>query len=161
MASSIQTVAEALRLQLSGILASDGYAYTPDEVKIVSFWPDGKALDPSLDVIYLVRPGITDQRPYTGCSVDERSEFLILCAAKFTEPTENPFLAEPVRWQMASDMAADVTAKIRSDVRLGRPDMILDSWADGITTDFDRYEPGWALAELRLVVRYTYGQTSR
>jgi hypothetical protein len=161
MASSVQTVAEALRAQLEAITVAAGYVFTPTAVKVVSFWPDAKALDPSLEVIYLVRPGLVDQRPLTGCSVDERAEFFVLCAARFTEATENPFLAEPVRWQMASDMAADVTAKIRSDVRLGLPSLVLDSWAESISMDFDRYEPGWALVELRLTVRFQYGQSSR
>jgi hypothetical protein len=161
MASSAQTVAEALRSQLAAIVAGVDYVYTPTAVKVVSFWPDAKALDPSLEVIYLVRPGLLDHKPMTGCSVDERAEMFVLCAARFTEATENPFLSEPVRWQMASDMAADVCAKVRSDVRLGLPSLVLDSWGEGISMDFDRYEPGWALVELRLTVRYVYGQASR
>jgi hypothetical protein len=148
MASSAQTVAEALRSQLAAIVAGVDYVYTPTAVKVVSFWPDAKALDPSLEVIYLVRPGLLDHKPMTGCSVDERAEMFVLCAARFTEATENPFLS-------------DVCAKVRSDVRLGLPSLVLDSWGEGISMDFDRYEPGWALVELRLTVRYVYGQASR
>lgn len=162
MASSAQTVAEALRAHLATIVGgAGGYVYTPTAVKVVSFWPDAVNLDPSLEVIYLVRPGLLDERPEVGCAADERTEFLVLCAARFTEATENPFFADPIRWQMASDMAADVRAKLREDPRLGVPDLVIDAWASGVSADFDRYEPGWALVELRLVVRYRYAQASR
>jgi len=163
MASSHETVAEALRTTLAAIVGGvGGYVYTPSVVKRTMFWPDEGALDPSLETIYLIRPGQKVTSPYDGYRLDRKLEFRILCCHRFEEPTDNPILAEsPVREQVASDMEADVVQKIWADVRLGHPELIIDAMHESWRTDFDWSVVSWVVVELRIVVRYQHPQDGR
>ena len=163
MASSHETVAEALRTTLEAIRGgAGGYVYTPTVVKRTMFWPDEGALDPSLETIYLIRPGRKVTVPYDGYRLDRRLEFRILCCHRFEEPTDNPILAEsPVREQIASDMEADVVQAIWADVRLGHPELIIDAMHESWQTDFDWSVMSWVVVELRIVVRYQHPQDGR
>ena len=139
-----------------------GYVYTPSAVKRAMFWPDESALDPSLDTIYLVRPVRKQTTWYDGHRLDRRLEVRILCCHKFEEPTDNPLLADdPVREQIAADMEADVVQKIWADVRLGRPDLVVDAMYEAWQTDFDWATAAWVVVELRLVIRYQHPQDGR
>jgi hypothetical protein len=163
MASSHDTVSEALRTTLAAIVGgTGGYVYTPSMVKRAMFWPDEGALDPSLETIYLIRPGAKVTAPYDGYRLDRRQEFRILCCHRFTEPTDNPVLAEvPVREQIAADMEADVVQKIWADVRLGQPSIVIDAMCESWRTDFDWAVSSWVVVELRIVVRYQHPQDGR
>lgn len=156
-----ELVAEALRSRLAAINVSAGYAYTPDAVRRVSFWPEAAALDPSREVLYFVRAGTKATRWYDGRRLERAQEFRILCCHKFTEPTEAPLAADPVRERMQADMEADVVQALWSDVRLGLPGYVIDAMAEGWQTDFDWYVPNWAVVELRIVVRYQHPQDGR
>lgn len=156
-----EVVAEALRSTLAAISTVAGYAYTPDAVKRVLFWPDEGALDTSLETLYFVRTGLKATKWYDGHRLDRHQEFRILCCHRFTEPTENPHLAEPVREQIAAEMEADVVQALWADVRLGRPDYVIDAMAEAWQTDFDWSVPGWAVVELRIAVRYQHPQDGR
>jgi len=162
VASSHETVAEALRTTLAAIVA-DGtnYIYTPDLVARVSFWPNEDALDPTLDTIYLIRPGVCITKPYDGHRLDRHLEFRILCCHKFTEPTERPGLSDPVREQIATDMEADVVQKIWADVRLGQPSVVIDAMPEGWQTDFDWSVQSWVVCEIRLAIRYQHPMDGR
>ncbi len=162
MASSHDTVAEALRTILAAIVA-DGVSriYTPDLVARVMFWPDESALDPTLNTIYLIRPGLCITKPYDGHRLDRRLEFRILCCHRFTEPTEKPGLADPVREQIAADMEADVVQAIWADVRLGHPELVVDSLQEAFATDFDWSVQSWVICEIKLVVRYQHQMDGR
>ena len=162
MASSHDTVAEALRTTLAAIVA-DGtnYIYTPDLVARVMFWPDENALDASLETIYLIRPGLCVTKPYDGHRLDRRLEFRILCCHRFAEPTEKPGLADPVREQIAADMEADVVRKIWEDVRLGQPGIVVDAMCEAWQTDFDWSAALWVVIEIRLVIRFQHTQDDR
>lgn len=163
MASSHEDVAEALRTTLAAIVGgAGGYVYTPTVVKRAMFWPDESALDPSLETIYLIRPGQTATIPYDGYRLDRRQEFRILCCHRFEEATDNPILADaPVRERCASDMEADVVQKLWADVRLGLPNTVIDAMHEGWRTDFDWSVAQWVVVELRIVVRYQHPQDSR
>ncbi len=162
MASSHDTVAEALKTTLAAI-AADGtnYIYTPDLVARVMFWPDESALDPTLETIYLIRPGLRFTKPYDGHRLEWRQEFRILCCHRFTEPTEKPGLSDPVREQIVDDMEGDVIRAIWADVRLGHPELIVDSLQEPATTDLDWSVQAWAICEVKLVVRYQHQQDGR
>lgn len=163
MASSHDDVMEALRAWLAGIIGGTGtYVYTPNAVKRTMFWPDETALDPTLETIYLIRPVQKRTSFYDGHRLDRRLEVRILCAHKFEEPTEKPLVqATPARERIAIDMEADVVERIWSDVRLGRPDIVVDAMAEAWTTDFNIASPTWVLIELRLVIRYQHQQDGR
>jgi len=163
MASSHEEVAEALRLKLEGITGgTGGYVYTPTVVKRTMFWPDEGALDPSLETIYLIRPGQTTTVPYDGLRLDRRQEFRILCCHRFEEATDNPILAPfPVREQIAADMEADVVQKLWEDARLGLPGTVIDAMHEGWRTDFDWSVASWVVVEMRIVVRYQHPQDNR
>jgi len=162
VASSHDTVAEALRTTLAAIVA-DGvnYIYTPDLVARVMFWPDESALDPSLETIYLIRPGLSVAKPYDGHRLDRRLEFRVLCCHRFTEPTEKPGLSDPVREQVAADMEADVVQKIWADVRLGHPELIIDTLQEPFSTDFDWSVSSWVICKIKLTVRYQHQMDGR
>ena len=163
MASSHDTVAEALRTTLAGITGGvGGYVYTPSVVKRTMFWPDEAALDPSLETIYLIRPVRKITSPYDGYRLDRRLEFRVLCCHRFEEPTDNPILAAvPVREQIASDMEADVVQKIWADVRLGQPGLVIDAMCEAWQTDYDWSVAAWVVIELRITVRYQHPQDGR
>jgi hypothetical protein len=163
VASSHETVAEALRTTLASIVGgTGGYVYTPDVVARTMFWPDESALDSSLETIYFIRPVRKVTLPYDGYRLDRRLEFRILCCHIFEEVTENPLLADsPAREQIAADMEADVIQKIWSDVRLGHPEMVVDAMAENWQTDFDWATSKWVVVELRVVVRYQHPQDGR
>lgn len=163
MASSHDDVSEALRTTLEAIRGgAGGYVYTPSVVKRALFWPDESALDASLETIYLIRPMGKMTVPYDGYRLDRRQEFRILCCHRFEEPTDNPIQAEtPAREQIAADMEADVVQAIWADVRLGRPDLIIDAMHESWRTDFDWSVAKWVVVELRIVVRYQHPQDGR
>lgn len=163
MASSHDTVVEALRTTLAAIVGgTGGYIYTPDMVRRTMFWPDESALDPSFDTIYLIRPVAKRTAFYDGHRLDRRLEVRVLCCHKFEEPTDNPLLsADPVREQIATDMEADVVEKIWADVRLGQPGIVVDAMSEAWQTDFDWAAALWVVIEIRLVIRYQHPQDGR
>lgn len=163
MASSHDDVAEALRSRLEGIQGGvGGYVYTPSVVRRALFWPDESALDASLETIYFVRPGQMVTSAYDGYRLDRKQEFRILCCHRFEEATDNPMLSTtPVREQMAADMEADVVQRIWADVRLGRPDLVIDAMHEAWRTDFDWSVAAWVVVEVRIVVRYQHPQDGR
>ncbi len=143
--------------------------YPPNIVQAVLFWPDEKALDPTLDTIYLLRPGQVRGGPGpTGCEVTEDLEVFMLPARRYTSPTDDPFKEDPPRWQISADLVADVAEKLRRDEKL----MLLNGEQQAITVfvgpaggqltaDHERYLPRWVVPELRAVVRYRYSKDAR
>jgi hypothetical protein len=157
-----EIVAEALRTTLAAISTANGYAYTPDAVRRVLFWPDESALDATKDVLYFVRPTQKVTRAYDGRRLERAQEFRILCCKRFGEATEVPHLATgPVREQIASEMEADVVKALWADVRLGQPGYVIDAMAEAWSTDLDWYVERWVIVELRIVVRYQHPQDGR
>lgn len=161
MASSHETVAEALRTTLAAIVAGGGYAYTPDRVARVMFWPNEADLDPTLDTIYLLKPKRKSTVPYDGGRLDRRLTFEILCCHRITEPVEGAAASEPVRERIAAEMEADIVQTIWSDVRLGHPELIVDCLQDAIETDFDWVSQAWVICRIALTVRYQHQQDGR
>jgi hypothetical protein len=148
--SSHEVVAIALQTRLASIQGGVGdYVYTPDLVKRVRFWMETD-LDASLGTIYLIRPMTKVTIPQDGFALDRRQEYRILACHRFTEDQ-----ADPMGEQIAVDMEADILQRIWSDVRLGRPDVVIDAMSDSCTTDFDWFVQGWVVVELRIVVRYS------
>jgi len=166
MASSADTVAEALKTQLAAIVGgAGGYIYTPSAVRRVVFWPDESALDPTLDTIYLIRSGRKVTSRYDAYRLERRQEFRILCCHRFTEPSEHPTAAnpdaDPVREQIGQDMEADVVRAIWADVRLGQPSVVIDAMCESWQTDPDWWTSSWVVIEIRIVVRYQHAQDDR
>ncbi len=108
-----------------------------------------------------IRPGLRFTKPYDGHRLEWRQEFRILCCHRFTEPTEKPGLSDPVREQIVDDMEGDVIRAIWADVRLGHPELIIDSLQEPATTDLDWSVTSWAICEVKLVVRYQHQQDGR
>ena len=167
MASKAQTIISALKKALEANYPST--VHPPEVVQAVLFWPDEKALDPTLETLYLLRPGQQRGGPGpTGCEVTEDLEVFILAAHRYTSPTDDPFKEDPPRWQVSADLVADVAEKLRKDEKLqlltGEQQAItvFVGPAGGQTTaDHERYLPRWVVPELRTTVRYRYSKDAR
>lgn len=162
MASKAQAVLAALKVTLEANHAAT--VYRPDAVQLVLFWPDENALDPTLGTVYLIRPG--EERGGPGpesCTVQEQLEVFILAAHRYESPTDNPFLEEPPRWQVSSDLVADVKEKLRQDEKLGGEAVTVFAGPSGgqMVVDHERYLPRWVCPEIRTIIRYRYSKDGR
>jgi hypothetical protein len=162
MASKAATIVTALKTALQA--NHPGTVYPPDVVQPVLFWPDEKALDPTLTTIYLIRPGEERGGPGpTGCEVTENLEIFILAARRYTSASDDPFKEDPPRWQVSADLVADVKEKLRQDEKLGSLAITVFAGPAGgqASVDHERYLPRWVVPELRTIVRYRYEKSDR
>jgi hypothetical protein len=158
MESVHEQIAAALQASLEGVLSDGGttYWYTPDSVRRVAFFPDATALDTSMDVIYLLRPGVEDiTEEGTGGACQGQAEFFLVVAKQHNVPTENPWLeTEPTRWTVANRLIRDALRKLLADPTIGGA--AINVVADSISVDRDRFLQNWALAEIRFAVVYAF-----
>lgn len=159
MASKHETVVEAIKAALEGIVAGvDGYVYTPDRVWRVSFFPDNVTPDSTLETIYQLRPGLEPSGlGPDSCQMFGDLELFLLVARRIYSPSENQ--ETPERWQVAADLAADAKQALFTDHTFGGvAKHIVDN---RVETNFDLYTEGWALAELHFTVRYLTNRPGR
>lgn len=159
MAESLhEQISAALATSLDAIAEDEGttYWYTPTIVKRVTFFPEEKDLDPSYDVIYLLRPGdedIVEEETSGGCR--GQAEFFLVVAKRYQVATENPFLEEaPTRWTVVNRLVRDAVRCLLSDVTMSG--LVINVLTTSLSIDRDRYLPTWAIAELRFVVEYPF-----
>lgn len=159
MSESIhEQIAAALETSLAAIVGDRGatYWYTPTVVKRVTFFPEEQDLDPTCDVIYLLRPGdedIVEEETSAGCR--GQMELFLVVAKLYKVPTENPFKEEaPTRWTVVNRLVRDAVRCLLSDVTVGG--LVINVLTTSLSVDRDRYLPTWAIAELRFVVEYPF-----
>lgn len=159
MANKHETVVEAIATALRGVIAGvDGYVYTPDDVQRVMFFPDDVVPDPTLETVYLLRPGLEQRSLGTDCPVDVELELFLLVARRLSVVSENPSGEEPPeRWQIAADLVADACQALYSEFTFGG----VARYLGPIFTDYSWFIEGWATAELRFNVRYTTERPGR
>lgn len=161
MANSQETAVEALRTYLETNKTSA--TYVPDAIKRTS-WFDDIDLDASLNAteaattVWLIVPG-PEQRSFDAnrCGMVNDLSISIYAAKRFEEPTENPHLAAPVRWQYGNEMATDVLKPIISDFSLGGAVWNTKDFA----VDLDQFAATWAVAVVRFTLTYRHAVGSR
>lgn len=160
--SKHEQIARAIVATLSAITAGADYHYTSDRVVRVAFFTD-KPFDTSLgESVYFLRPG--DEEFFeegtgdasTGGAMRAEAEFYLVLARQHKAATENPYQEEePTRWQVCNRMVRDAMRALFEDVNLGLT-FVQNIITDSLVVDRARYMDGWALAELRFVVRYNF-----
>ena len=150
-----EQIAEAIIAALSTIVAGTDYHYAPDRIVRTTFFTEAP-FDPSLgEGVYFLRPGDEEiKEESTGSQLGE-AEFFLVVARRHQVATENPYQEEaPTRWQVCNRMIRDVLKKLFSDVTLGG--LAINIITDSLVIDRARYMSGWAVAELRFVVQYSF-----
>lgn len=164
MANQHETVAEAIKARLQSISGgTNGYAYTPDRVIRVSWFPEDWLPDPTIgNTLYYFCP--EREIRYLGpesCSTRGKLEGIIFACQKLVNATENPSATAyaPERWQVADELAADITQAIFTDVTFGFTAIkLVDSQLE---VNYAVSVPGWACVEVRFVVEYRTNRPGR
>jgi hypothetical protein len=141
---------------IEGIVADGGstYWYRPDRVDLVTFFED-RMLDSSHDYIVLIRPGDENHEEKATNLCVSNSEVYILVSKRFELPTEfPPDESAPSRLTVVNRMVRDVLRSLWTDVQLGG--LVENIAVEPILVDREREVEGWAMAEIRLVLRYDY-----
>lgn len=163
MAESIHTqIAEALRVRLAAIVGDNGttYWYTPERAVRVGQY-DRLIADPSLGQVYAIRPGEETHREYStgdaisGGVVAAEAELFVLMLRPTEASDDAPFGADGVTKSLEQDrMVRDFLRALWLDVTLGG--LALNVVDGSLIVDRDVDVEGWAAAEARLTVSYTY-----
>lgn len=148
-------VRDAVRARIAAIVCGlDGRNFTPDAVPMYVVFPETPVADDTYRTVYGLRPsgrvarvGVPDP-----CFITCDQSFALACWRRVESASENPHDGGPDRWDLAADMADDIEAQLAQDTTFeGKAAHILDHT---ITTDFERFVPGWAVAEVSFTVRY-------
>lgn len=163
MAESIHhQIAEALKTRLSAIVGDGGttYWYTPDRVVRVQSY-DRLIADPTVGMVYAIRAGEERHReegtggPTTGGQVGAEAEFFVLMLRPSDASDDNPFGAdESTKPIEQGRMVRDFLRALWLDVTLGG--LALNISDGSLMIDRDVDVEGWAVAEARFTVLYTY-----
>lgn len=149
MASAYESVMQAIVGTLSSIEAgSNGYVYTPESVRRLTWFPVDWQPDPSYRTQYIVSPG--DETLTLGpdsCSVRGEAEvFIVLFRKKdHTDPSDD--------CAIANDLVADCSYALFDDPQFDGTAVLI---VGGLTVDRSPgFEyPGFVAAGVRFVVRY-------
>lgn len=155
-------IAAALKARFEAIVADGGgtYWYTPDRVARVQAY-DRLLADKSLGTVYAIRPGQEQHAEEstgdssTGGIMAAEAEFFVLLLQPTAAVDNNPF------GQDASTRSIEQDRVIRDFLRALLLDVTLDGLVenliqDSLIVDRDVGVEGWAVAEARFVVRYSY-----
>lgn len=148
-------VRDAVRARLAAIVCGlDGRNFTPDAVRPYVVFPETPVAEETFRTVYGLRPGGRVSRVGVPdpCFITVDQTFVLACWRRVEAASENPNDGEPDRWDMAADMADDIEAQIAQDMTFeGKAAHLLDHT---IATDFERFTPTWAIAEISFTVRY-------
>lgn len=155
-------IAEALKSRLGAIAADGGatYWYTPDRVVRVQAY-DRMLADPTVGMVYAIRAGQEQHAEEStgdatsGGVVAAEAEFFVLMVRPTQATDDNPFGADESTKAIEQDrMVRDFLRALLLDVTLGglAHNVVLGS----LIVDRDVAVEGWAVAEARFVVRYSY-----
>lgn len=163
MAESVHhRIAEAIKARLAAIVGDNGatYWYSPDRVVRVQAW-DRLIADPTVGMVYGIRAGEERHReestggPSTGGIVAAEAEFWVLMLRPSSAADDQPFGADESTKATEQDrMVRDFLRALWLDVTLGG---LASNISDGsLAIDRDVDVEGWAVAEARFVVLYSY-----
>ena len=155
-------IAEALKARFTAIVTDGGttYWYTPAKVVRVQAW-DRLIADPSVEQVYALRAGEerhTEESTgdaASGGGVKAEAEFFVLLLRPSLAADENPFGADASTKPTEQDrMVRDFLRALWLDVTLGG---LVENVVDGsLVIDRDVDVEGWAVAEARFTVVYSY-----
>lgn len=150
-------IAEALKARLAAIVEDQGLTswYTPNRVVRVQAY-DALIADPSIGMVYAIRAGEERHREETtGGGMAAEAEFFVLMLRPTEAADDNPFGADESRKPIEQDrMVRDFLRALFLDVTLGG---LASNVADGsLIIDRDMAVEGWAVAEARFTVIYSY-----
>lgn len=161
MESIHQQIAEELKSGAQDIRTDGGvaYHYTPSLVDSIAFYPE--TLDPSLEVVWLFRPGEeehTEDESGGGPSdigMSATAEFFLVVAHRYEASSEEPgHQPEPSRATVVDRLVRDALRYLLADIRLGG---LVENIVNGsLFVNRNWWDPAWAVAELRFVVLYSY-----
>lgn len=156
-------VRDAVKARLAAIVCGlEGRAYTPDAVVLYSVFPEAPLVESSFRTVYGLRPSSEIRRIGVPDPCFVTCDLTLALAAwrRLESADENPHGgAGPDRWDMVSDMVADIAQQIEQDFRFEEAaSHILDHT---IAIDYERFLPEWAVAELSFTVRYRYPRGQR
>lgn len=159
MANCTETAVEAFRAFLEA--AGPSAVYPPNVVKRTTFYPTSLSLDASVDTVWLLVPGAGEaesrQLDDNRCGVIADLDVRVIAAKRFEPATESPYESQPVRWQLANELAGDVLQPIFRDRTLGQAVWDTNNFRSDYTEDF----PTWAVAIVHLTLRYRYAVGGR
>lgn len=163
MAESIHNqIAEALKTRLEAIVADEGvsYWYTPKRVVRCMAY-DRLLADKSVGSVYAIRAGQEQHAEKstgsaaTGGMMQAEAEFFLELLRETKAASDNPFGADESTKAIEQDrMVRDVLRALLLDVTLGG--LAENIVATSLIVGRDVEIPGWAVAEVRFVVAYTY-----
>lgn len=158
MAESIHSqIAEALKARFAALVGNSGttYWYTPARVVRVQAY-DRLIADPSVGSIYAIRAGEErHSEEGTGGLTAAEAEFWVLLLRPTQASDDNPFGSDESTKAIEQDrMVRDFLRALFLDVTLGG---LASNVVDGsLVVDRDVEVEGWAVAEARFTVRYSY-----
>lgn len=157
-------IGEAIRAALGDIVvtgaAGSVYWYKPEKSVRVSRF-DGLLDDATLAQVFALRAGEethTEEStgdPTSGGIVGAAAEFFLLMLRRHNQATENPYQeSDPTRAKVVDRMVRDALRRLWIDVTLGG---LANNISQGsLLIDRDVWVPGWACAEARFTVLYSY-----
>jgi len=150
-------IAEALKARFAAIVGDNGttYWYTPARVARVQAY-DRLIADPSVGAVYAIRAGEERHTEEgTGGLVGAEAEFWTLLLRPTLSSDDNPFGTDESTKAIEQDrMVRDFLRALFLDVTLGG---LASNVVDGsLVIDRDVDVEGWACAEARYTVRYSY-----
>jgi hypothetical protein len=161
MAESVANqVLDGIVTQMSAIVGDSGttYWYTPTRVAKVAFHLDDdldQTVAASGQVIYLIRPGDEAHREGTTSEMLADLEVVALLARRFEPASELAADADtPTRVTVVNRLVRDYLRKLLSNVQFAAG--VLNAAKDEILVNRDRSVEGWAVAEVRHTVSYSY-----
>jgi hypothetical protein len=152
------TIVSTLKTTLEAVIGDGGtsYWYTPSVVWTVPYFED-RHLDGSHEYILLIRSGDeTHEEHASGGMMRADAEVFILVARKYEPATEHPAeVASPDRSTLIDRCVRDVLRAVLANPKLGLS-YVENVAAEPVIVDRAQEVEGWALAEIRTVVRYEY-----
>lgn len=154
-------IVDAILARLAGIVSDAGvtYWYAPNLVAAVHHFEDAY-LDPKHDVSYLLMDlDETHAEEATGMRGSAVAEFLLLVAKRFAPPMEQAGGADTrLRMRIVDRLVRDALRVLLLEPTLGG--LTTNLMTDGMVVDRSLVFKGWALAEIRFAVPYSYTWTA-
>ena len=161
--SIIEQATERLRTNLAAIVADGGatYWYSTGVAYRVPYYED-RHLDSSRDpakTTVLVRMGDETHEEHSSQTCKAHAEVFVLVAIPFRPATERPEeVASPTRMTLVNRMVRDILRAVWADPQLAG--LVENVAGDPITVDREREVDGWAMAETRLSLAYSYERSA-
>lgn len=153
-----ERIAQSLIDKLGSIDSGDDYWYTVDEAVRVNEWERRWFSPERGGVLHLLRPGMEREVEMTSGEISAQTEFFLLIAMRDPRASDNPYNGdETIQWTVRNRLVRDAKLAIRT--------LFFSDYIRGIevgdnieitSIDHGNYMLGWVIAELNILVTYTY-----